>query len=71
MNNNNKNESTQLNHNKQLYKYRDLYSLGYGSRSTIWRKIKSGDFPEPLSDSNGNRFWTSKMLDNYVDSLGP
>ena len=39
------------------YRYSDLQSLGYGSRVTIWRKVKEGKFPAPIDDGIGRPAW--------------
>lgn len=53
---------------KRIYHYRDLQADGYGSRATIWRKIKSGSFPAPLIEPDGRPFWTREMIEEYVES---
>jgi len=70
-NNNSENHTTDSLHLKELFKYRDLQTLGYGSRSTVWRKVKNGSFPAPLIDGDGMPFWTRDMLDEHIESCRP
>jgi len=55
---------------KDLNRYYDLEALGYGSRTTIWRKIKNGKFPPPdADDGNGHPVWFPETLKNHRKSL--
>ena len=45
----------------QVFSYNDLTSLGYGSRPTIWRKVRAGQFPQPFYI--GDRpYWSREQL---------
>lgn len=39
------------------------------SRSTIYAKIKSGDFPAPVRISENRVAWDSAVIDEYIDAL--
>ena len=41
--------------------YNDLKDAGYGSRTTIWRRRRAGDFPPPVTDSGPDK-WTGAQL---------
>lgn len=56
-----------MTNNLKLYSPKDLEGLGYGSRVTLWRKVKEGIFPAPLI-VDGHRRWTEEMLLNYINS---
>lgn len=30
-----------------VFGYRQLTAMGYGSRKTVWQKVRAGEFPEP------------------------
>ncbi|MEO1018218.1 MAG: AlpA family phage regulatory protein [Pseudomonadota bacterium] len=46
-----------------------LKITGYKSRSTIWRKVKAGDFPSPVSLSNQATRWSSSDVSEWLKSL--
>lgn len=37
-------------------------------KSTIYEKVKHGDFPAPLKQCNGN-FWLDTEIDAYIQKL--
>lgn len=41
--------------------YDELKTAGYGSRTTIWRKRRAGQFPEPVT-AGGPDKWTGAQL---------
>ena len=45
--------------------YRDLESAGHGSRTTIWRKLKVGRFPEP--DLENPPRWRTSTVAKHLD----
>ena len=49
-----------------LVDMRWLNQHGYGSKATIWRKRKSGHFPEPLENDSGMCKWTVAQIKRYV-----
>lgn len=47
----------------QLLSAQDLVTLGYGSRSTIWRRVRAGNFPQPLRIGNLTRWREDDVLE--------
>ncbi len=51
---------------------KDLTEMGFGSRVTIWKKVKDREFPAPMKFGNGvnspNR-WLKEDIDNYVSQI--
>jgi len=57
---------------KDLLGYRDLKAKGYGSRTTLWRKVKSRKFPAPdVDDGSGHPRWFPETIEKYKKSLEP
>lgn len=54
--------------NLLILKYRDLEDQGYGSRATIYRKVKKGAFPPPLDLGNGQPGWRPEDIQKWRDS---
>ena len=50
----------------------DLVDMGFGSRVTIWKKVKHKEFPAPMKLGNGvnapNR-WLQEDIDNYISQI--
>ena len=46
-----------------------LKITGYKSRSTIWRKVKAGVFPKPVSLSSQATRWSSNDISKWMNSL--
>ena len=42
--------------------YRELAAAGYGSRTTIWRNVRAGKFPEPVTKPGEPCKWTGAQL---------
>lgn len=38
------------------------------SRTTLWRMVKSGDFPEPLRIGKRGIAWQRKAVEQWMDS---
>jgi predicted DNA-binding transcriptional regulator AlpA len=53
---------------KILLSYNDLEELGFGSRTTIWRKLrdKSLEFPQPIDTGYGQKKWCSSDIQNWI-----
>jgi predicted DNA-binding transcriptional regulator AlpA len=56
--------------NLKLLYYPDLVGLGYGSRTTIWRKLAENKFPQPV-DRDGRPAWKEQDIIDYFESLKP
>ena len=57
---------------RDILGYSDLDAKGYGSRTTIWRKIKSGKFPAPdVDDGSGHPRWFPETIEKHKKSLEP
>lgn len=54
--------------NLKLLRYIDLQRMNYGSRTTIWRKIKDSNFPKPRSQ-DGKPVWRESDILDYFNSL--
>ena len=50
-----------------VYRYKDLKENGYGSRATIWRKVKAGTFLAP-DMILGRPGWFGSKLQKYFNS---
>ena len=46
-----------------------LKITGYKSRSTIWRKVKAGEFPQPVALSTQTTRWSRKDIQDWKDAL--
>jgi|TARA_A100001015_G_scaffold303363_2_gene392891 hypothetical protein len=56
------------------YTYQDLEDLGLGSRMTITRKVKRGDFPPPRTFSkshNAMKLWEKELIHGYMKDYLP
>ena len=56
-----------MKHDKIILRYRDLQARGYGSRTTIWRKIQQGEIPSP-SDFFGRPGWLLETLEEFENT---
>ena len=54
---------------KILLSYTDLEDLGFGSRTTIWRKLqdRSLKFPKPIDTGYGQKKWRYSDLENWIN----
>lgn len=39
------------------------------SRVTLWRWVRTGQFPEPIYPGPHTKRWTEEMYDNYIAGL--
>ena len=53
---------------KRRYNTRDIEELLNKHRTTIWRWVKAGAFPEPQY-INGQRSWSEDDLDEWLEGL--
>lgn len=54
------------------YKVEDLTKMGFGNRSTIWRKINKSEFPKPIklgTSSTSPVWWCKEDINNYIYEL--
>ena len=54
---------------RDIYRYKDLEAKGYGSRVTIWRKVKEGLFVSPVDDGTGRPIWLHEDIEAWKASL--
>lgn len=54
---------------KEIYRYKDLENAGWGSRVTVWRRIKKGLFPTPHDDGSGKPIWFKEDIEDWKQSL--
>lgn len=52
-----------------IYRYKDLEAKGYGSRVTIWYRVKRNTFPSPVDDGTGRPFWLREDIEDWKASL--
>ena len=46
-----------------------LMITGYKSRTTLWRKVKAGEMPAPVTLSSHAVRWKSELLLAWMDAL--
>lgn len=51
---------------KALWDYNDLDRLGYGCKTSIWKKVKSGQFEPPI-DYDGQPRWIPERVRKRVE----
>ena len=56
--------------NLRLLRFNDLEKLGYGTRVTVWRKVKDGHFPKPVN-KEGVSVWKEQDIIEYFKNLKP
>ena len=56
--------------NLKLLYYPDLEKLGYGERTTVYRKVLAGTFPKPYI-KDGRTVWKEQDIIDYFESLQP
>ncbi len=54
--------------NRHIYKAEVQKLTGY-SRTTLWRKIKSGDFVLPVQRQSGRPVWLFKDVLKYIEDI--
>ena len=57
----------------KLMTIEEVIKIGIGGRTTIWKKVKNGEFPKPIklggAPSSPIR-WRSTDIDEYLRNLG-
>ena len=46
-----------------------LVMTGYKSRTTLWRRVKSGEFPAPIALSANATRWKREEVEAWVEAL--
>ncbi|ODB82752.1 hypothetical protein A3193_18565 [Candidatus Thiodiazotropha endoloripes] len=50
-----------------INRYSDLKEKGFGDRTTIWRKVRAGEFPSP-QNILGRPGWLESTLQKWLES---
>jgi prophage regulatory protein len=53
---------------KRLIREKKVRAKVPWSRTTLWRKVKSGEFPAPVRLSNGMTAWLEETVDAWIDA---
>lgn len=46
-----------------------LEKTGYKSRTTLWRRVRAGDFPKPIALSPHATRWKEQEVEDWISSL--
>ena len=46
-----------------------LIATGYKSRTTLWRRVRSGQFPKPIALSTHATRWKKTDVDAWINEL--
>lgn len=46
-----------------------LMLTGYKSRTTLWRRVRAGEFPAPIALSRHATRWKRAEVETWIDSL--
>jgi predicted DNA-binding transcriptional regulator AlpA len=49
-----------------LLSAKELAERGFGSRTTIWRNVRDGKFPQPIKIGDSTR-WIESEVDAWLD----
>ena len=53
----------------KLITVKDVLKItGYKSRTTLWRRVKAGDFPKPIALSNHATRWKAHEVEAWINS---
>ena len=50
----------------------DVVKIGLGGRTTIWKKVKNGEFPKPIKLGTSPQSplrWKEEDIENYLTNL--
>jgi len=50
----------------------DLTEMGFGCRTTIWKKVKNKEFPQPMkfgNSTNSPNRWSNEDIEDYLNNL--
>ena len=57
----------------KLLTIEDVIELNLGKRTTLWKKVKTGEFPKPIKLGNSPSSpirWKEEDILNYINNLG-
>ena len=57
----------------KLLTIEDVIELNLGKRTTLWKKVKTGEFPKPIKLGNSPSRpirWKEEDIHNYINNLG-
>jgi|TARA_B110000261_G_C12764542_1_gene229949 prophage regulatory protein len=57
---------------EKLLTMEDVIEIGVGKRTTIWKKVKTGEFPKPIRLGNSHSSplrWREEDIKKYIDGL--
>lgn len=46
-----------------------LKLTGYKSRTTLWRRVRAGDFPKPIALSSHSTRWKKNEVEDWIEAL--
>lgn len=46
-----------------------IETIGFGSRTTIWRAVRRGEFPQPLIIGRNSICWRADEIEAWVNAL--
>lgn len=46
-----------------------LQMTGYKSRTTLWRRVRAGDFPKPIALSRQATRWKKSEVEQWISAL--
>lgn len=46
-----------------------LKLTGYKSRTTLWRRVRAGDFPKPVALSSHSTRWKKNEVEDWIKAL--
>ena len=53
----------------RILRTKEIVKLTGWSRTTIWRKVRSGEFPAPLALGPNSNGWTEELYSSWLASL--
>ena len=55
---------------KNLISAKEVLKLtGYKSRTTLWRRVRAGDFPKPVALSSHSTRWKKNEVEDWIEEL--
>ncbi len=56
------------NNNPRVLRFNDIHAITGLSRTSIWRRVRSGDFPQPISLGGSSVGWLSDEVTDWLKS---